>query len=195
LLRFKLSTIISQIYSDVGLKVGSMKVWNALCAVSSNVCCFPSRLLHTFFKTILTSYYVSFLLKRLWIWQSQDLLTKLLRALECSLRLKSQFAVWQRNAASALKIRPKNKNLNVLFVRSSKSTLRNSWDFPCSNLRSEFLVSGFCPPSGILNTRKHNVSVTGSVSVLRCLVFRIPDDGQNPQTQEFWVLYTIARTL
>jgi hypothetical protein len=28
-------------------------------------------------------------------------------------------------------------------------------------------VSGHCPSSGILTTRKHNVSETGSVSVLR----------------------------
>jgi hypothetical protein len=30
-----------------------------------------------------------------------------------------------------------------------------------------YWVSGLCPSSGILNTRKHNVSETGSVSVLR----------------------------
>jgi hypothetical protein len=31
----------------------------------------------------------------------------------------------------------------------------------------------------------------------RCvpLVFRIPDDGQSPKTQKFWVLYTIVRTV
>jgi hypothetical protein len=30
-----------------------------------------------------------------------------------------------------------------------------------------YWVLGFCPSSGILETRKHNVSETGSVSVLR----------------------------
>jgi hypothetical protein len=30
-----------------------------------------------------------------------------------------------------------------------------------------YLVFGLCPQSGILETRKHNVSETGSVSVLR----------------------------
>jgi hypothetical protein len=80
-----------------------------------------------------------------------------------------------------------------------------------------FWGGGFCPSSGILETRKHNVSETGSVSVLRLggedtysvgsrpnphslrtetdavseklcfLVSRIPDDGQNPKTQRFWV--------
>jgi hypothetical protein len=30
-----------------------------------------------------------------------------------------------------------------------------------------YWVSGLCPPSGILNTRKRDVSQTGSVSVLR----------------------------
>jgi hypothetical protein len=30
-----------------------------------------------------------------------------------------------------------------------------------------YWVSGLCPSSGILNTRKHNVSKTGSISVLR----------------------------
>jgi hypothetical protein len=49
-----------------------------------------------------------------------------------------------------------------------------------------YWLSGFCPLSGILNTRKH-VLETGSdeetdpVSEMLCfLVFRIPDDGQNP---------------
>jgi hypothetical protein len=90
--------------------------------------------------------------------------------------------------------------------------------------------------NGILETRKRNVSETGSVSVLRwgggktptqlgpleranllslgqCLphhlrtetdpvtetlcfvVSRILDDGKSPKTQQFWVLYTIVRSL
>jgi hypothetical protein len=32
----------------------------------------------------------------------------------------------------------------------------------------EYWVSGICPLSGILNTGKHNVSETGSVSFIRC---------------------------
>jgi hypothetical protein len=65
---------------------------------------------------------------------------------------------------------------------------QNYWDF------------GFCPSSGILGTRKHDVSETGSVCVLRCLpptsedenivsetscflLPRTPDDGKGPKTQ------------
>jgi hypothetical protein len=73
-------------------------------------------------------------------------------------------------------------------------------------------VSGLCPSSGILNTSKHNVSGSWSVSVLRCgeretptwwgllervnlnhstpercfLLFWIPEDGRGPETQYFW---------
>jgi hypothetical protein len=37
-----------------------------------------------------------------------------------------------------------------------------------TNSRNELLgITGLCPSSGILTTRKHNVSETGSVSVLR----------------------------
>jgi hypothetical protein len=90
-----------------------------------------------------------------------------------------------------------------------------------------YWVFGLCPSSGILETRKHNVSESWYVSVLRwrgigvvhwlrlalskgpntkyvssphlrtetdplsetlCfLVSRIPDDGQSPKTQQFWV--------
>jgi hypothetical protein len=69
-----------------------------------------------------------------------------------------------------------------------------------------------CPLSGILETRKHNVLETGSVSVLRwggedtwkqiqflkhCFLVssRIPVNGQSPKTQYFWELHTIVRTL
>jgi hypothetical protein len=72
-----------------------------------------------------------------------------------------------------------------------------------------YWVSGLCPSSGILNTGKHNVSETGSVSkfflrvptqvsfslsshprtetdavaeTLYFPVFRIPDSGQTPET-------------
>jgi hypothetical protein len=39
-----------------------------------------------------------------------------------------------------------------------------------------YWVFGLCPLSGILKTRKHNVSETGSVSEMLCfLVFIIPD--------------------
>jgi hypothetical protein len=34
--------------------------------------------------------------------------------------------------------------------------------------KQDHWVSGLCPWSGILNTRKHNVSKAGSVSILRC---------------------------
>jgi hypothetical protein len=48
-------------------------------------------------------------------------------------------------------------------------------------------VFGLCLSSGILSTRKHNVSETGSVSeTLWFLVSRISDDGQSPKTQQFW---------
>jgi hypothetical protein len=47
-----------------------------------------------------------------------------------------------------------------------------------------YCVSGLCPSFGILNTRKHNVSETNSISeILRFLVIRIPDDAQSPETQ------------
>jgi hypothetical protein len=35
------------------------------------------------------------------------------------------------------------------------------------DLSQKYWVSGLCPSSGIQNTRKHNVSETGFVSVLR----------------------------
>jgi hypothetical protein len=38
-----------------------------------------------------------------------------------------------------------------------------------------YWVFGLCTSSGILDTRKHNVSETGSVSVLRCL--HLLEDG------------------
>jgi hypothetical protein len=74
-----------------------------------------------------------------------------------------------------------------------------------------YWVSELCPTSRILNTRKNNVSETGSVSVLRwgdgdtysvgslrkskplsletlCfLVFRIPDNGESPNTHWLWM--------
>jgi hypothetical protein len=62
-----------------------------------------------------------------------------------------------------------------------------------------YWVFGRCPSSGILKIREHNISETGSVSVLRwggggedtysvsetlcSLIFRIPNDGQRPITQ------------
>jgi hypothetical protein len=74
-----------------------------------------------------------------------------------------------------------------------------------ANMKSLFLVqnkwvSGLCPSTGILNTRKHNVSETGSVSVHRpppyprtesdqvsetlCfIVYRMPDCSHSPETQ------------
>jgi hypothetical protein len=43
-----------------------------------------------------------------------------------------------------------------------------------------YWVFGLCPSSGILETRKHNVSETGYVSeTLCCLVSRIPDNRQS----------------
>jgi hypothetical protein len=48
-----------------------------------------------------------------------------------------------------------------------------------------YWVFGPCPSSGILKTRDHSVSETGSVSALCSLVFRIPDDGQSKKTQTF----------
>jgi hypothetical protein len=72
-----------------------------------------------------------------------------------------------------------------------------------------YWVFGLCPSCGILETRKHNVLETGSVSVLRwgedtysvglCfLVSRLPDDGQSPKTHQFWfslpLCYQLAST-
>jgi hypothetical protein len=52
-----------------------------------------------------------------------------------------------------------------------------------------YWVSGLCPLSRILNTRKQNISGTGSVSKTLCfVVFRILDDRQSPETQYFEVL-------
>jgi hypothetical protein len=42
-----------------------------------------------------------------------------------------------------------------------------------------YWVFGLCPKSSILKTRKHSISET-----LCSLVFRIPDDGQSPKTQQ-----------
>jgi hypothetical protein len=40
------------------------------------------------------------------------------------------------------------------------------------------------PSSGILETRKHDISETGSVSEISCfLVSKIPDDEKKPITQ------------
>jgi hypothetical protein len=36
--------------------------------------------------------------------------------------------------------------------------------------------------SDILETKKNNISETGSISILRLGVGRIPDDGQSPKT-------------
>jgi hypothetical protein len=49
-----------------------------------------------------------------------------------------------------------------------------------------FWVYGLCPWSGILNTRKHNVSVP---ETLCFLVFRIEDDGQSAETQ--YIIVTV----
>jgi hypothetical protein len=49
---------------------------------------------------------------------------------------------------------------------------------------------GVLPPPPGLRTETYPVSET-----LCSLVFRIPDDGQSPKTQQFRVLYTIVRTL
>jgi hypothetical protein len=47
-----------------------------------------------------------------------------------------------------------------------------------------YCVFGLSISSGILESRKHNVSETGSVSETSCfLLSRIPDDGQSPNTQ------------
>jgi hypothetical protein len=47
-----------------------------------------------------------------------------------------------------------------------------------------YWVSRLCPSSGIPGTGKENISETGSVSeTLRFLVFRIPNEGQIPETQ------------
>jgi hypothetical protein len=87
-----------------------------------------------------------------------------------------------------------------------------------------YWVFGLLPSSGIVETRKkllgnwisfqwlrlalskgpngvgvfapHLRTETDPFSETSCfLVSRIPDDGQSPKTQEFWVLYTIIRTL
>jgi hypothetical protein len=85
----------------------------------------------------------------------------------------------------------------------------------------DYWSSGFCPSSRILKTRKHNVLEPGLRlalseelnrfgvflpspedamrtsfrNVVFFIVFRIPYEGQNPEPQEFWVLYTIVRIL
>jgi hypothetical protein len=35
------------------------------------------------------------------------------------------------------------------------------------NISQNYWVLGLCPSSGVLETRKHNVSETGSISILR----------------------------
>jgi hypothetical protein len=71
--------------------------------------------------------------------------------------------------------------------------------------------SGFYPSLGVLNTRKHNVSETGSLSVLGwaegiymlgriqfpkffSVVFGIPDDEQSSEIPLFWILFTLVKT-
>jgi hypothetical protein len=52
-----------------------------------------------------------------------------------------------------------------------------------------YWVSGLRPSSGILNTRKRNISGTDPVSeTFFFLVFRIPEDRRSPETQQFWML-------
>jgi hypothetical protein len=47
-----------------------------------------------------------------------------------------------------------------------------------------YRVFGLFPLSGILETRKNDVSETDPVSETSCfLVSRIPDDGKSPRTQ------------
>jgi hypothetical protein len=63
-----------------------------------------------------------------------------------------------------------------------------------------YWVSVLCPLSGILNSRKQNVSETGYVRIshlrtgtnavsetLCFLMFRSPEDGQSPETQQFFL--------
>jgi hypothetical protein len=85
---------------------------------------------------------------------------------------------------------------------------------PHNSITQNHLLWGLCPSSGIL-TRKQWLRWALSTGPNRVGVsfplpedgnrlsfrndvfylFRIPDDGQGPQTQWFWVLYTIIRTL
>jgi hypothetical protein len=81
------------------------------------------------------------------------------------------------------------------------------WDIRLSDFRNNcrernnyipvnYWVFGLCAPSGILETRKHNVSETGSISETFCFLdSRMAGDGQSQKTQRFWVLCTIVRTL
>jgi hypothetical protein len=50
-----------------------------------------------------------------------------------------------------------------VLVTSSSGVSNSS----SSSSSQNYLVFGLCPSSGILEARKHNVSETGSVSVLR----------------------------
>jgi hypothetical protein len=51
-------------------------------------------------------------------------------------------------------------------------------------LGPRYWVSGLCPSSGIINTRNHSVSETGSVTeTLIFIVFIIPDDGKSRESQ------------
>jgi hypothetical protein len=49
-------------------------------------------------------------------------------------------------------------------------------------------------PTELISPSLHMRRETDPVSETMCfLVFRIPDDGRSPQTQYFWVLYTIRQ--
>jgi hypothetical protein len=70
------------------------------------------------------------------------------------------------------------KKENKAIVVDSKGFWR--W---CITLRITGFLD-FFPLSGILETRKHDVSETGSISETSCfLVSRIPDDGKSPKIQ------------
>jgi hypothetical protein len=58
-----------------------------------------------------------------------------------------------------------------------------------------YWVYTFCSSSGILETRKHRVPERDPVSETLCfLVLRIPDDGQNPRTEELRYCSILTRT-
>jgi hypothetical protein len=51
-----------------------------------------------------------------------------------------------------------------------KCSVMDLTKFASSKNGKLFYIFGLFPPSGILENRKHDVSETGSVSVLRCLL-------------------------
>jgi hypothetical protein len=55
----------------------------------------------------------------------------------------------------------------------------------CRKLCQNHWASGLCPLSGTQNIRKTMIQKHPVSKTLRFVIFRIPYDGQSPETQQF----------